>query len=252
MNDLIKAFELKKDDFILLTGNFSSYLLRQKKLDKNYSPNAFIDEIIGILGTNGTLALQTFSWDFCQGLTYDIKNTKSKTGALGNAALKRADFIRTKHPIYSFAVWGKVANELKKLENSSSFGENSPFEYFHKYGAKMIIANLELDHSFTFVHYAEQKCKIDYRYEKNFTGFYIDENGVKSERIYSMFVRDLKRDVRTDLSGLHKLFLKENAMKINICGNDEIKIIKLKKAYEIIENDIKNNYAKNLHKILKP
>lgn len=252
MNNLIKAFEIKKGDFVLLTGNFTSYLLKEKKRDKNYNPNVLIDEMINILGEDGTLALQTFSWDFCNGLTYDIKNTKSKTGSLGNIALKRKDFIRTKHPIYSFAVWGKLGKELKELENSSSFGDGSPFEYFYKFGAKMIIANLELDHSFTFVHYVEQKCKVDYRYEKNFEGLYIDENGMESKRSYSMFVRDLKRDVRTDLSGLCKLFLDNKAMKINTCEDDEIKIIELKKAYEIIENDIKYNGAKNLHKILNP
>lgn len=252
MNNLIKAFEIKQDDFILLTGNFTSCLLKQKKLNKNYDPNIFIDEMINILGHNGTLALQTFSWDFCNKLIYDIKNTKSKTGFLGNVVLQRKDFIRTKHPIYSFAVWGKMAEELKRLENSSSFGAGSPFEYFYKYGAKMIIVNLKLDHSFTFVHYVEQKYQVSYRYEKNFESFYINENGVKSKRTYSMYVRDLKRNVKTDLSGLYGLFLDGKAMKINIYEDNEIKIIDLEKAYKIIENDIKNNGAKNLHKILNP
>ena len=62
-----------------------------------------------------------------------------------------------------------------------------------------------------------------------------------------MFVR--KDGVITDLKPLEMLFLKSKAMKINETGEDEIKIINLSRAYEIIADDIKNNGARSLHKL---
>ena len=40
-------------------------------------------------------------------LTFDIEKSPSKTGTLGQLTLKRSDFSRTAHPIYSFSVFGK-------------------------------------------------------------------------------------------------------------------------------------------------
>ncbi|ALV24006.1 putative protein, putative aminoglycoside N3'-acetyltransferase [Campylobacter iguaniorum] len=246
--NLVDSFDLATGDFVVLTGNFNRYILEQIRKNKNYDLNTLINDIIQKIGTNGTLMFQTFSWDFCHNLGYDIKNTKSRTGALGNLALKRDDFKRTRHPIYSFAVWGKYQNDLVNLDNKSSFGVASPFEFMHKMNAKMIIVNLDLDNSFTFVHYAEEINKICYRYEKKFTGFYIDEFGQKSMRTYYMFVRNLEQNIITNLAPLHDLFIKFKVMSIKNSGKDEIKIIKLKNAYEIIEDDILSNKARSLHK----
>lgn len=248
MSELVEKFELQKGDFVVITGDFNKFILSQKRVDKNYNPNTLINQIINRIGNSGTLMFQTFSWDFCHGLGFDIKRSKSKTGALGNLALKRDDFKRTKHPIYSFAVYGKAQNELANLNNSDSFGKDSPFALMHQNKAKMIVVNLELNHSFTFVHYAEQSCGIDYRFNKEFKGEYIDENGVKSEKTYSMFVR--KEGVFTELKELECEFLKQKTMKINIFLDNEIKIIDLKTAYDIIKNDILNNAAKSLHYVI--
>lgn len=147
--------------------------------------------------------------------------------------------------MYSFAVSGKFAPDLANLDNKSSFGKDSPFAFFHKFNTKMIILNLSLNHSFTFVHYCEEMCGATYRFQKEFRGDYVDENGVKSRRIYSMFVR--KNAVRTQFSGLEKLLLNKNAMKINKFRENEIKIIALNKAYEIICDDILQNNGRNLH-----
>ncbi len=247
MSDLIDQFELKSGDFVVVTGNFNRFIFKRKREDKKYDANALIDEIILRIGRGGTLAFQTFSWDFCHGLGFSVKDTKSKTGALGNLALKREDFTRMAHPIYSFAVWGRYKNELANLNNVSSFADDSPFGFMRRLKANMIIVNLELNHSFTFVHHAEQICGIDYRFEKDFNGIYVDKNGEKSNKTYSMFVR--KDGVITDLKPLEMLFLKSKAMKINETGEDEIKIINLSRAYEIIADDIKNNGARSLHKL---
>ncbi|ASM37148.1 AAC(3) family N-acetyltransferase [Campylobacter sputorum] len=245
MSTLVENFELSKDDFVVIAGNFNNFIMKEKRKNRNYDLNFLIDEIIDKIGTSGTLMFHTFSWDFCHNIKYDIKNTRSKTGALGNIALQRDDFKRTKHPIYSFAVFGKWQENLVKMDNKSSFSYNSPFAFMHKNRAKMIIVNMELNHSFTFVHYVEQSHNINYRFEKDFSGIFIDENGIESRRIYSMFVR--KDGVFTDLNPLEKIFVDKKAMKIKYTLNEEIKLIDLNLTYDIISDDIRQNQAKNLY-----
>ncbi|EOI6144534.1 AAC(3) family N-acetyltransferase [Campylobacter coli] len=143
----INCMDLKKEDFLLFTGNLIQLLQgingnNRKKLDFLF------------------LAIHTFNWNFCRGIAYDILKSKSQTGALGNIALKRSDFRRTKHPIYSFAVVGKFQNELVTLQNKGAFDSNSPFNFMYKNNAKMIIVNLPLQDSFTFVHYVEECLKV--------------------------------------------------------------------------------------------
>ncbi|MBR8464335.1 AAC(3) family N-acetyltransferase [Campylobacter sp. faydin G-24] len=249
MSELIKNFELCKGDVAVVTGDFNRYIFQSRKKCKSIQNllNDLIDEMIDALTPEGTLMFHTFTWDFCHGINYDIKHTKSKTGALGSVALMRDDFVRTRHPIYSFAVYGKYKDELLRLDNTSSFGDDSPFAFIHKMNAKMVIVNLSFDHSFTFVHYVEQQNLVDYRFEKTFIGGYIDELGEFSKREYSMFVR--RDNVFTNLTPLEDIFLKQKIMKINIVNNNEIKIFKAKSAYEIIKKDIKENRARNLYTI---
>ncbi|MBX1795667.1 hypothetical protein ELQ27_03395 [Campylobacter sp. CH185] len=236
----INFLELNKDDFILFTGNLMQFLQNidgdnRKKL--NFLLDCMKDNV-------DTLAIHTFNWDFCKGLAYDILNSKSQTGALGNIALKRDDFRRTKHPIYSFAVAGKFQKELVALENKGAFDNNSPFAFMYKNNTKMIIVNLPLQDSFTFVHYVEECLKADYRFNKSFEALYTDEKGFTQLKTYDMFVR--KDGVLTDVNGLEDLFIKENVMELKKFENLCIKKIDLSRAYDIIVKDIKDNHAKNL------
>ena len=249
LEDIIDGTTISNGDFVLITGNITKLLRKLKKDDKKFNLNIFIDKDLEKLGVNGTLAIQTFNWDFCDGKGYDINNSNSQTGSLGSAALKRDDFIRTKHPIYSFAVTGKYKNELELLNNKSAFGFGSPFDFMYKHKAKMIIFDLPLQNSFTFVHYVEEVNKVNYRYNKSFRSQYIDRNGFSSIMEYDMYVREIENNVLTSIEPLENIFIDGKAMKGNEVDNIKIKIIDFHISYRLIERDIKYNNAKSLYKI---
>lgn len=249
INNFINNLPIASGDTILLTGNMSKLLRKCLKEDRSFTLNIFIDEILKKIGTEGTLLLPTFTWDFCQGKPFDIKKSLSHVGILGNIALKRDDFYRTKHPIYSFAVHGKYKDLLIKLKNKGAFDTKSPFHFLHEYKAKMIILDVSLQHSFTFVHYVEEMKKVNYRYQKTFTSQYIDENTNKYTASYEMYVRDIKRGVLTNLAPLEILLNKQKAMSEKTIDNILIRKVDFQKAYQIIEEDIENNNAKSLYKI---
>ncbi len=257
IDDFIEKLRIEKGGILLLTENSLTLLMTIKKIDKSLSSDVSIDEIFNIiiskiiekLGDTGTLLIQTFDWGFCNKKKFDILNSKSKTSFLGNIAIKRDDFIRTKHPIYSFAVTGRYKHELANLNNNGAFDINSPFHFIYKKKAKMLIIDISIQKSFTFAHHVEEMKKVSYRYHKNFTSTYIDNQGIESIRTYEMYVRDIDNNVLPYLEPLENIFLENGVMeKFNI---DELVIRKvdLFKAYEVIEKDIKYNNAKSLHKI---
>jgi aminoglycoside 3-N-acetyltransferase len=108
--------------------------------------------------------------------------------------------IRTRHPIYSFAVIGHRADQFAGIDNKSGYGDDSPFGLLKRLGGKIAILDLEDQNSMTFYHHIEEICGVDYRYFKKFTNSYTNIAGDRSEKTYMLFVRDLEKGVTTDVN----------------------------------------------------
>ena len=153
-----------------------------------------IDKLQLLVGEEGTLLFPAFNWDFCQGIGFDYHRTPVRTGALSKAALKRHDFVRTAHPIYSFAVWGAHMQELIENNSVDSFGQGTIFDMLYDWNAKVLVIGLSPLQGVTYIHHVEQKVGVPYRYNKEFSGDYTDGSGVCAKRTYRMYVRDLDMD----------------------------------------------------------
>lgn len=245
--------EIKKGDVLLVSSDITQLILNLCGGMKNFNKkkaretgNNIIDTLQELVGESGTLLFPTYNWGWCKGETFIYEKTLGKTGALGNYALKRSDFFRTKHPIYSFAVWGKDKDFLVSLENKDSFGKDSPFEYLFKKKAK----NLFIDTSdfYTFTHFVEESVGVSYRFVKSFKSKYI-KNNITKECIYNMYVRDLNVNFEVNFDLLNLLENKNCLKKFKIfeitCG-----IIDVYTSFPIIKNDILNNSSKNIIKLL--
>ena len=208
----------------------------------------FIEYLQEAVGEEGTLLFPTFNWDFCKGIAFDYHKTKGKTGALGNAALKTSGFKRTQHPLYSFAVWGKLQSTLSGLDNKSAFGENSPFEYMHKYNAKALIIGLAASIKNTYIHYVEQMIGVDFRYEKDFSALYADEGGAIEKRTYSMYVRDLDINLQaTSFAEIDNIMSTLGISKDFIINNVSFHVVDLSGMFEIVSLELRYNHANNLY-----
>lgn len=249
--NIINQFDINAGDTLLVGSDIRKLSLVAMRHKEQFDANMLIDSMIEKVGASGTLLLPTFNWDFCSGVAFDYKKTPSKTGSLSTIALARDDFMRTRHPIYSFAVHGKNQNMLVEMKNRSSFGADSPFAYLHEQKAKMLLIDLSIQNSFTFAHYVEEMCKADYRYMKDFTADYIDIDGNKSQETYSMFVRDIERKVVTALDPISDIMEEAGVLvRKNINGIDFL-LIDLSSAYDIIGQDIIKNEGRNLYEIVE-
>lgn len=239
---------IASDITLLLNNVRKKYEIKTVK-DRNIFLNEVVDTLKELISYEGTILFPMFTWEFCRKKTFDIKNTKSEVGALNNWILQnRADFLRTAHPIYSFMVWGKDAEKLLRMNNVDSWGSDSPFEYFYKEHAKMLLLDVHLKQCFTFMHYVEESIRVPYRYLKNFRSQYINDNGVEEERSYTMFVRDL--DIDSEPFEPDEFLLEPGVMIEDKWLEIPLRCVDLYKSYDVYKNDFLFNKGKNCYKFI--
>ena len=189
-----KKLNIHKYENILINSNILEFLINQKKNKKIFKISKFIDHLVKSLNSKATLFIPAYNWDFCQGKVYDPKKTEPKTGSLAKAVMSRDDFIRTNNPIYSFFIYGKKAKNFLKINDNNCFSIKSVFGYLIAKKAVNLFLGVDYKNAFTFVHVAEQKANVDYRYLKTFTGKVIQSKKIKKKKI-KLYVRNLKMGI---------------------------------------------------------
>ena len=240
------VLKIEKSDVVLLTSDITDLFLQCQDNGEILDVNILLDHFQEAIGEEGTLLIPTYNWGFCQGKPFDYKKTPSKTGAIGNAALRRNDFIRTKHPIYSFAVWGKDADKLVAMDNIESFGADSPFAYLEQVNAKNVFIGASLRNSFTYIHYIEQKLGAKYRYSKMFKSHYIDQNKVDTIKEYAMYVRDLDLGVVCAPDPVVDTLYANHIVQHGLINGVPFEVIRFNDVTPFIQDDILHNNSKNL------
>lgn len=248
--ELIEGLGIEKGDVIDIASDMASVMIYYMNRKIKCDPNDIIDTLIEAVGPEGTVMIRTFNWDYCHGTDFDIRTTPSKVGMLGNVVLKRADFVRTKHPLYSWMVWGKGTDELVAMENVSAFGKDTPFDYLYKHNGKEIcIGNTNTD-ACTQLHHAETVAEVPYRFNKPFTAMYTDISGNTFKKTYTMPVRPFDVDVRADefFDGERLEFLENKGIikKKLLEGKLRTLVIDLHKMQDFVVDDLLNNDGINM------
>ena len=246
MKNVFSEININNGDTVLVSSDIVKILLYNKKLKEKISPDNIIDMLKEKIGPTGNLLFPTYNWSFCEGKEYNYKKTKSLCGSLSNVALKRDDFIRTKNPIYSFAVHGKDMEFISNLDHKDCFSLNSPFGYLINKKAKNLFINLHYRvGGFPFVHVVEQEVGVKYRFSKNFTCNYIDKKEEKRRETFSMFVRDISKNIGTTFirEEFDNILKQNNAYQISkiLDGSSEVHIINVEIAYNLLKKNLENN-----------
>lgn len=100
---------IEAGDMVLIHASGRRVLRRLRASGCDADPDVVVvvvDSFLEAVGSNGTVLFPLFNFDFADGVPFDINHTKSRMGVISEAARKRDGAIRTKHPIYSFAVLG--------------------------------------------------------------------------------------------------------------------------------------------------
>lgn len=236
--------QLNKGDLIYLSADVIRLALLARKQKTRFDPSAFINSITHLLGEEGTLLIPAFNYELKNKAEYDVKKTIPVTGILAKTALQLPDFRRTFNSMHSFLVWGKFQKEICNLKNTSSFAEDSPFEFLYQNKAKMLVIDLDLQSSLTFAHYSEEKLKVHYRKWKSILINYTEKSGEKERINFRLYSK--KPGYINNVNPMLDILLEKGATtKFSIEGIPCL-LVDLPRTHELIADDIRNNHAKNI------
>ena len=114
---VLHGFSIGQGDILYVASDITKLMYHVSNvytIESGKEYNEYMDGLVNLLqetvGDDGTLLFPVFTWNFCRGKGFSVKKSKGEVGALNNWILKnRIDFRRTRHPMYSFMVWGKDA-----------------------------------------------------------------------------------------------------------------------------------------------
>ena len=138
-----------------LNGKFVAQTIL-KNLEKNFSEK--------------TILFPAFSNDLIFKKKYDLKLSKPYTGIIPNLALISNKYFRTESPLHSFLTKGKMVDEIEKLNQKTTWGSGSVFEWLYNNKALWVSLNLELSRGCAVHHMSEEIAKVPYRFYKNYKG----------------------------------------------------------------------------------
>ena len=166
-----------------------------------------INALLEWVGPDGTVLFPTFNFtSWSEDHYFDINETPSHMGIIGELARQQASAIRTRHPMYSFAVLGKNRNEFAACDDVEAYGRNSVFQRFHELNGTIVSIGLGWNSTFSLHHYVEYRTGCNYRRTKRFAGIYVESDGIRKITTYTMFVRK-DQTVTTDIvPGMDELF----------------------------------------------
>lgn len=149
-----------------------------------------IDALLDWVGPDGTILFPNFNFQsWTENHYFDVLETPSQMGIIGELARLRPGAVRSPHPIYSFAVLGKLKKEWESCNDSEAYGPNSAFALFHKLKGLVVSIGLHWNSTFSMIHYCEYNSDVEYRRTKKFSGVYVGYNGEPEITTYSMYVR---------------------------------------------------------------
>lgn len=241
--DIAGHLKIRKGEILLIASDITRLAFLARRKEGGFDINELIDSFQKQLGPSGTLIFPAYNFNLKDHSSFDIKRTGPITGALSMGAFKRDDFCRTQHPLHSFLAWGKDSEYLCELKNKSSFGEDSPFAFLYRQQARMLLIGTSVGEAFTFTHYVEEFEKVGYRSGKNYHIKYKDPAGHEEIREYELYKK--KPGWTMALHKLQQLF-DNKVMQTEFINGAEFNLIDLKPAFEIIQNDIRQNKARNI------
>ncbi len=131
-----------------------------------YTPEQVIDAILDRLRTEGTLMMPTFTYSY-SGIwnvrPFDPATTPGVlNGVLSEAFRQRPGVVRSAHPTYSVAAYGKMAGFLtQNREHTTGLGHGSSYEDAMRAGAQILLLNVGNNRN-SMLHYVEVAAELPY------------------------------------------------------------------------------------------
>ncbi|MBU0714594.1 MAG: AAC(3) family N-acetyltransferase [Verrucomicrobia bacterium] len=168
MHDLA-ALGVCRGDCLVVHSSFKALGL------PDVSPVDVVRTLIECIGPDGTIMMPTFTYSYSGIWNVRPFNPQTTPGA-GNGVLTETlrqypGALRSSHPTYSVAAYGRHAAQLtKNKENASALGIGSSYDEAIRLGAKILLLGVGNDRN-SMLHYAEVAAGLPYN-DIPFRGFW--------------------------------------------------------------------------------
>lgn len=235
---------LSTGDRVLLSADVTRLSWSMRRQGARQAPGALLDALLVHLGPQGTLVVPTFNHDLRPGDAFDRRNTPTITGVLGQAALEHPAFVRTAHPLHSFAVAGALQKEFLSANDDSSFGPDSPFALFRTHGFVLLGIDLHLNYAMSYFHHVEEQEAVPYRHWRSMPIRYTDKDGTSGERMFRLYAK--RKGYANELSDLIAPLQASGAMTGGQLDGIPFLRVELTRAHDVIQQDIRSNRARSI------
>jgi aminoglycoside 3-N-acetyltransferase len=225
IDGIVHAFRqcgIRSGDLLMLHSD-SMVLAQLPPMTTEGRCKVFFDALDEVLGPEGTLVLPTFTYSFTKKQNFNVRESASTVGLLSNYFRTLPGVVRSRDPNFSIAARGRLSQELTSVTSNDCFGPDSVFALLEKYDARLAAMGCSIDR-LTFVHYVEQKAKVNYRYFKTFSGI-IESDNLEEFAEIRYFVRDVERQTELNLSKLRDLLIKKHQLNIVPIGRIALSVV---------------------------
>ena len=230
-----------KEDFIIIHSDVSGLIFPKFNLPELWKI------IFDTFGHDKTYILPTFSFNNYKKKNWSYNKTKSEVGILSEYFRTKIPSLRTIHPIHSVSIFGKNKSKIPIKYCSSSFGNNSFWEWAcNNKNVCNISLGLDLDGGATFCHYSEEYCKVPYRkfIYLNYNVKNQKNNLIKKKYKYFARNQNYKKKPINDWNRIQSILIKKNLLKIYRSKNPKYQILKMNtfKVTKFLIKNIKKNH----------
>lgn len=230
----LKNINIKKDENLFIHSDLGLLKLYKNKRDIYQTCKIIINELLKIVGKDGTLAFPTFTYSFTNKKPYFPNISKSICGHLSEHAKKIKSSALYSDPNVSVVVVGKNKKFLTQNCTENAYGKNSFFQRFYELNGQ--ICNINMDSASTFIHLFERNLNVKYRSDKTFYGYI----GKSKKKVKStIFVIKKNKSYMVDFTKFH--LAAKKYYKVSNIGRGFIGKISLKKTFEIVSSGLKKN-----------
>ena len=199
------------------------------------------------IGKEGTLAVPTFNFGFCKGKPFDVQNTPGEgMGSFSEYVRRRDDATRSTHPFQSIAAIGRQAKQITQVQSRTAFSAGSSFDQMLALQFKIIFFGTGFVE--TFVHVAEERAQVGYRFWKSFTADVIN-HGVSETKTVDFYARDInlvpEPEIDNDKLGRH--FFENGIMQRKPLGSAYVSLADA----SAVVNSLTNRFATDYRFALK-
>jgi aminoglycoside 3-N-acetyltransferase len=238
-SDLLRCLEAvgANDCRLLFVHSEMSFGKPNPELGKAGLLQAVLDTLLE-LGVP-TLCVPTFTFSFCNGVAYDVNQSRSKMGVFNEYIRRLPEAERSVDPLMSAAVLGKDHQVVKNVGHHS-IGADCTFDKMHAaQNARFLFLGVGAAKCFTYTHYVEERLRVPYRYDREFTGT-ITDNARQYQDTYTLYVRYNGAQPESTTK-FEDYLVKTGLMKKVACGDNFISSIAEPVAYETIAGKIRED-----------